>query len=338
MPKIELHRHLEGSLRLTSLVEIAEKHNIMMPEYEVETIRPFVQVLPNQPRTPQNFMGKFSTLRQFYLSPEVIKRIASEAVIDAAEDNIKYFELRFTPTTLCTIIKSPPAEAIKWVCESATQTAKECDITVRFIISMNRHEAIHIAEEVTELAIKMQHFGIVGIDLAGIEQGYMASSFKHVFERGKDAGMNITLHAGEWEGAQSVWDAVGNVGGVQRIGHGIRVIEDPGLISVIRDRGIVLEVCPSSNVDSGAVPSFEDHPLHKLIEAGIAVTLNTDDPLVSNITLSDEMVRAMNYFGLSLDDLKRHTITAAHAAFLPDDERKQLVKQFENWLHTTENT
>lgn len=333
MPKIELHRHLEGSLRLETLVDVARDYGIEMPEYEVETLRPFVQVTPSQPRSMQNFMSKFHTLRQFYLSDDIIKRMAHEVIVDAAEDNVKYFELRFTPTTLCTIVKCHPGDAIEWVCKTASNTARDYQIEVRYIISMNRHETLEIAEEVTDLAISLRDLGIVAIDLAGVEQGHPASKFKHVFKRGKDAGMYVTLHAGEWEGAQSVWDAVGNVGGVQRIGHGVRVVEDPALMSVLKDREIVLEVCPSSNVDSGAVAGFQQHPMTKLIEAGMLVTINTDDPLVSNITLSEELARAATHFGLTLDDLKHHTLVAANAAFLPDEERKALVKQFENWLY-----
>ncbi len=336
MPKIELHRHLEGALRLESLVDIAETHNIMMPEYEVETLRPFVQVLPNQPRTPQNFIGKFSTLRQFYLSPEIIQRLTREVVIDAAQDNIKYMELRFTPNTLCKIIKCDPADAIKWVCETALATAQEYDIEVGLIVSVNRHEGVDVAEQATDAAIRLCHYGIVALDLAGVEAGYNASTFKHIFQKGAEAGLNITLHAGEWEGAQSVWDAVGNVG-AERIGHGIRAIEDPGVISILKERGTVLEVCPSSNVDSGAVPSFDAHPLRELIDADLKITINTDDPLVSNITLSDELVRAMQYFDLTLDDIKKHTMTAAHAAFLSDDKKATLVKRFHKWLYTTED-
>ena len=333
MPKIELHRHLEGSLRLTSLVEIAEKHNIMMPEYEVETIRPFVQVLPNQPRTPQNFMGKFSTLRQFYLSPEVIQRFTREVVIDAAQDNIKYMELRFTPNTLCKIIKCNPADAIEWVCDAALATAQEYDIEVGLIVSVNRHEGVEIAQQATDAAIRLCHRGIVALDLAGVEKGYSASNFGHIFQKGAEAGLNITLHAGEWEGAQSVWDAVGNVG-AERIGHGIRAIEDPGVISILKEQGTVLEVCPSSNVDSGAVPSFAAHPLRELINEGIKVTINTDDPLVSNITLSDEIIRVMTHFELTIEDIKKHTMIAAHAAFLKADKKAALIQRFHDWLYT----
>ena len=333
MPKIELHRHLEGSLRLTSLVEIAETHGIMMPEYEIETIRTFVQVMPDQPRTSANFIGKFSTLRQFYLSPEVIQRLTREVVIDAAEDNVKYMELRFTPNTLCKIIKCNPADAIQWVCETALQTAEEYDIQIGLIVSMNRHEGVDIAEQAADAAIKHYHMGIIALDLAGVEEGHSASKFKHIFQKGRDAGLNITLHAGEWEGAQSVWDAVGNVG-AERIGHGIRAIEDPGVLSILKERGTVLEVCPTSNVDSGAVPSFAAHPLRELIDEGINVTINTDDPLVSNITLSDELYRTITHFDLTIDDIKKLTLLAAKSAFLSDDKKQDLILRFQNWLYT----
>ena len=332
MPKIELHRHLEGALRLESLVEIARENNIPMPEYEVETLRPFVQVMNGQPRTPQNFLSKFSTLRQFYLSPEIICRLTREVIIDAAQDNIKYLELRFTPRTLCNLIKCGPEDAIHWVYQTARETSQEYDITVKLIVSINRHEGVELARQVAMAAADRRDNGVVGLDLAGVEVGYSASQFRHIFREAREAGLHITLHAGEWEGAQSVWDAVGNVG-AERIGHGIRVIEDHGIITILKQRQIVLEVCPSSNVDSGAVASFADHPFRRLVESNLQVTINTDDPLVSGITLTDEMLRTVEHFNLTLDDLKRHTMVAAHSAFLPDNERAVLVTQFENWLY-----
>lgn len=333
MPKIELHRHLEGSLRIETLVEIAEQYDFEMPEYEVETLRPFVQVMAGQPRTPQNFIGKFSTLRQFYLSPEIIRRLTREVIIDAANDNVKYFELRFTPSTLCKIIQCPPEDTIRWVCEVARETSALHDIDVSLIVSINRHEAIEIGERVVDAAINLQHLGIVGLDLAGLEKGYRASDFKHLFERGHQAGLMLTIHAGEWEGVQSVWDTITGIRSVKRIGHGVRVTEDRGVMAVLRDRQIVLEVCPSSNVDSGVVASFDSHPLIDLLRAGVPMTLNTDDPLVSNVTLSDEMMRAITYFRLTIDDLKYLTMTAARAAFLPDKKRNQLVNKFRGWLY-----
>lgn len=331
MPKIELHRHLEGSVRLTTLVEIARDHGIEMPEYEVETLRPFVQMMPGEPRSWQNFLGKFRTLRQFYLSPGVIRRITQEVVIDAAEDNVRYMELRFTPRALCNITKCSAHDAVRWVCEAVAETVQAYDIEVRLIVSPNRHESIDVAEAAIQAAIDHMHMGVVGIDLAGIETGYMVYPFRDLFKRGREAGLHVTLHAGEWEGPESVWDAISNVG-AERLGHGIRSLEDVGVVNVLVDRGITLEVCPSSNVDSGVVADMAAHQLPQLLEAGIHCTINTDDPLVSGITLTDELLRVVRHMHLTVDDLKAMTLTAAESVFLPDADRRALVRRFQTWL------
>lgn len=337
LPKIELHRHLEGSIRLTTMVEIAEQFGIEMPEYEIETLRPFVQVMPGEYRSDKTFLGKFKTIRQFFLSTEIIARMAREAVEDAANDNIKYMELRFTPKALCNICKCTPHDIVTLMCETVAAASAEFGIQTRLIVSINRHEGFDIAEQALQAALAHRNLGVVGFDMGGDEAAYPASLFLDLFRRAKAEGMRITLHAGEWEGAQSVWDAVGNLG-AERIGHGIKALEDPGVIAVLVGRGIVLEVCPSSNVDSGIVSELAVHPLPELIKSGVKVTLNTDDPLISNITLSDEIFRAVQYMGLTLDDVKQHIMIAANAAFLNGEEHVALVKQFHTWLYASEST
>lgn len=332
MPKIELHRHLEGAVRLTTLIDIARENGIEMPEYEVETLRPFVQMMPEEPRSWQNFLAKFRTLRQFFLSPRVIRRISREAVIDAAEENIKYMELRFTPKALCNITKCSIHDAVGWVCQSVQETAREYDIDVRLIVSMNRHESVEVGEMAVEAAVDHMDRGVVALDLAGVETGYRAYPFRAVFHRARDAGLHITLHAGEWEGADSVWDAVSSVD-PERIGHGIRSIEDAGMVNVLLDRNVTLEVCPSSNVDSGVVHSLATHHLPVLMSAGLPVTINTDDPLVSGINLTDEIIRVMQHLEFSLEDIKRMMLNAAQAVFLPDSERRALVDRFQTMLY-----
>lgn len=318
-------------MRLSTLVEIARDNGFEMPEYEEETLRPFVQMMPYEPRTWQNFLGKFRMLRQFYLSVPIIRRIAEEAVIDAATDNIKYMELRFTPKALSNITKASYYDTIRWVCEAATDTAHDYDIDVRFIISMNRHEEVEIAEQVIEAAIAHMNVGVVGIDLAGVELGYPIYPFIDMLKRGRDAGLYITLHAGEWDGAHSIWDAI-SFAGANRIGHGIRAVEDAGVIEVLRENAIPLEVCPSSNVDSGVVTDYASHQLPLLWDAGVKVTLNTDDPLVSGITLTDELVRVVERLPFTIDDIKKMTINAAEAAFLPENERRRLIRYFQQAL------
>jgi adenosine deaminase len=224
---------------------------------------------------------------------------------------------------------------VRWVCETVAETADEYGMVVKLIVSMNRHESVEIGEKVTQAAIDYMDMGVVGIDLAGIEAGYAAYPFRDVFERGRRAGLGVTLHAGEWEGPQSVWDALSNVG-AHRIGHGIRSIEDTGVVHVLLEQDVTLEVCPSSNVDSGVVATMSSHQLPVLLASGLNVTLNTDDPLVSGITLTDEIVRVMENLPITLDDVKQMTLNAAKAAFLPNDEKRDLIKYFERLLYASD--
>lgn len=330
LPKVELHRHLEGSLRIETLLSIAMEYDITLPSVTAETLRPYVQLMPDEPRSMQQFLSKFAILRQFYRSEAIIKRVTREVIADAAEDNIRYMELRFTPKALNNIVNRDYQEVISWVCEAAKEAAEANNIKVGLIVAMNRHESLDIALNAFEAALALRGQGIVGVDLAGQEANYPVSLFRVLFERARAEGLGITIHAGEWAGPDSVRSAVEI--GATRIGHGIRTIEDPDLVQMLVEKGIVLEVCPSSNVDSGAVASLKEHPLEKLYTAGVRTTINTDDPLISGITLSDEFARVLNATSLTLNDLKRMQILASRAAFLPSSERTALAAQFEAWF------
>lgn len=331
MPKIELHRHLEGSLRLSTLVDIAAQYDLEMPEYNIETLRPFVQMMPDDPRNSEHFLGKFMTLRQFYRTPEIIARITREIVEDAAADNVRYMELRFTPKALCNISELSIEEIVELVCDTANATAREQGIVVKYLVSMNRHESVELGEAALRAAIRNQHRGVVGVDLAGDEANYSSLPFRHLFLRAKSAGLGVTIHAGEWAKADSVWDAIGNLS-ADRVGHGVHVIGDPAMVQVLVDRNITLEVCPTSNVLSGIFGAMAQHPLRDLTRQGVATTLNTDDPLICNITLSDEIMIALEHMQLTLDEIKQMMIRAAQASFLPDAERAELVRQFQAYM------
>jgi adenosine deaminase len=331
LPKIELHRHLEGSVRLETLVAIASEYGIEMPEYTVEDLRPFVQVMPNETHNSQHFLAKFQTLRQFFRSPEIINRVAYEAVADAAADNIKYLELRFTPPALSSVMNCSYHEVVDWVCTATAKAAAEYDIEVRLILSMNRHESTEIGEQVLLTALDFRDRGVVALDLAGNESGFSAEPFGKVFERVKEAGFGITIHAGEWAGSDNVRHAIEHLY-ADRIGHGVRALEDKSVCELVVERGIVLEVCPTSNLHSGVVDNWSMHPLGPLYRQHVLTTINTDDPLVSNITLSNEFEQVIANLSFSLDDVKQQILTAAGAAFLPDSERTALVAKFETWL------
>ncbi|MEO1441066.1 MAG: adenosine deaminase, partial [Chloroflexota bacterium] len=308
-----------------------------LADMSLEELRPHVQMVPGQALSSDVFLSKFRTLRQFYNSPETIQRITREVVIDAALDNIKYMELRFTPRALCNVIGCEYPHVMNWVCDTVAETAARYDIEVRLLVSMNRHEGEQIGNEVLDMALRYRDRGVVGIDLAGQEKGYSAKPFAPIFLRAKAEGLQTTAHAGEWMGAQSVLECVEQLQ-VNRIGHGIRAVEDNTIVAILADRGIILETCPTSNLHSGVVKDLEQHPLIDLHNAGVRTTINTDDPLISNVTLTTELLDVMFTMKLSLDDIKQQTLNAMEGAFLPDDERNAMVEKFNVWLEDVIHT
>lgn len=321
LPKVELHRHLEGSLRVPTMMEIVRAHDLDVKN--TGYLRPLVQVEHEDPYTFENFLSKFGTLRLFYKSPEIIKRITEEAIEDAAEDNIRYLELRFTPVALARAEGFPMGRVVDWVIESVKETASRYEILVQLIVSVNRHENIRQARKVLEVALDRMDRGIVGIDLAGNEAEFSAKPFQDLFLAARRAGLKITIHAGEWGGAENVRQAIEDLG-AERIGHGIRVMEDPSTVALARERGTLFEVCVTSNHHSGVVGELSDHPIRRMIEAGLNVTINTDDPSISRISLSSEYQTIHEQFGMPLKVLEERIQAAVAGAFIPLELRRRL--------------
>jgi len=330
LPKVELHRHLEGSLRLDTMLDISRAHGLTVPA-SIMRLSNLVQVHDEEPYTFANFLEKFKTLRLFYRSPDVIHRVTREAIEDAARDNVRYMELRFTPVALSRAERFPLHDVMDWVCTSTEKAAREFGITVKLIASVNRHESPELAEQVAWLAADHIQRGIVGLDLAGNEADFSALPFAPIFREAKESGLHITVHAGEWGGAENVREAVERLG-AERIGHGVRVMEDASVVALARERGTVFEVCITSNYQSGVVPALSDHPLPRMLQAGLNVTINTDDPSVSRILLSEEFQLASEDLGIPIGTLKERVLAAVRAAFVPKDEQEKLIKLFEKEL------
>lgn len=328
LPKIELHRHLEGSLRLTTLAEVNREYHLGFPENDIDALRAYVQIT-DEGGDYRVFLSKFGNLRRFYQSPELIHRFAYEAVADAAADNIRYMELRFTPMALARSQNYPLEEVTEWVLTAVEQAQRDFPIKVRLIINFNRHEDVSIGQRSTHIAIANKHRGIVGIDMGGDEANYSAEPFTWLFQQAQAAGLGITVHAGEWAGVQNVLYALEMIG-TTRIGHGVKVMDNSSALAIARERGTVFEVCVTSNVQSGIFQRFIDHPIKVMYDLGLNVTINTDDPSVSNITLADEYHIVAASMGFEIADIIRMTLTAAEAAFLPPDEKQQLIAQFKH--------
>ena len=324
-PKVELHRHLEGSLRLDTMVDIARQHGITIPA-DVLRLSNLVQVQEEDKFTFQNFLAKFNTLRLFYRSPDAIHRITREAVEDAARDNVKYMELRFTPVALSRAERFPLHDVMDWVISSAAEAGANHGVIVRLIASMNRHESTELAEQVAWLAAEHLANGMVAIDLAGNEAEFPTEPFYGVIKEARQAGLHVTIHAGEWGPATNVKEAIERLG-AERIGHGVRILEDENIMALARERGTAFEVCVTSNYQSGVVNSLDTHPLMRMCDAGLNVTINTDDPSISRITLSHEYYTACEDLRMPQNTLRQRIVAAADACFLSENEKEPLVNQ-----------
>lgn len=335
LPKIELHRHLEGSLRLSTLQEIAREYDLGVPAGE--NLRPLVQVIQSDPRTSENFLSKFEVLRKFYRSPEIVKRITEEAIADAAADSVHYLELRFTPAALSKAAGLQLGQIIDWVIEGAKEAQTKYKVMTGLLVSINRHESLELAGRIAQEAVDRSSSGIVGLDLAGDEAHFPAVPFEPIFREARQAGLKTTIHAGEWGPAGNVAEAI-ELFRADRIGHGVRVMEDPEVAAAAREFGTTFEVCPTSNYQSGVVANLAQHPVQKMIESGLNATINTDDPGISQISLGEEYALVCDSIGLSLEILQGRIIAAAQAAFLPAEEREMLVTSLKKQLESTINT
>jgi adenosine deaminase len=323
LPKVELHRHLEGSLRLSTLQEIGFAHGIPLPG--TGELRDLVSISQEDKLTFENFLSKFQTLRLFYRSPDVIHRITREAIEDAASDNVRYLELHFTPVALSRAERFPLADVMDWVLQAGEKASSEFQIKTRFIASVNRHEGPSVAAEVASLAAERKDQGIVGLGLAGNEAEHSGLDFQKVFKEAAESGLRLTIHAGEWGGPQNIANAI-TILGAERIGHGVRVIEDGNVLALARERESAFEVCVTSNHQSGVVSKLREHPLPVMLQQGLNVTINTDDPSISMITLGNEYRVVCEELGLTQTTLRDRVLAAARASFLPDVEKKQLVE------------
>ena len=334
LPKVELHRHLEGSVRLRTLLEIGRAHGMDIPG--TRKLRELVQIASNEEYTFTNFLSKFQTLRLFYRSPEIIERITLEAIEDAASDNIKYLELRFTPVALSRAEGFPLEDVIEWVVSSAKSAERLYGVKTRLIASVNRNEDIQQATQVVKTAVDYKDNGVIGVDLAGDEANFSGMGFIGVFKEAKQAGLKITIHAGEWAGSESVSNAILYLG-ADRIGHGVRVLEDPKVVELAREKEIPFEVCVTSNYQSGVIPSDNVHPITRMLDLGLNASINTDDPSISQITLSDEYQFICDDLGLSIDNLITRIESAAASSFVSNQEKVELLQMLKNELSAVKN-
>jgi len=330
LPKVDLHRHLEGSLRLKTLVEIAQEHGIDLPSYDIEYLRPFVTVTNEKPDF-HLFLEKFRFLRRFYPTQAAVERVAYEAVADAAADNVEYLELRFNPVAQAREQGFSLDQVTAWVCGAVARARRDYGVRANLIVQIGRDESLETASQIADIAVAHRNDGVVGLDLAGDEVGYPARRFAEVFQRARREGLGVTVHAGEVGAPENVREAI-ELLGARRIGHGVRSIENSDVVQLLRSREVTLEVCPTSNLQTSVVRRFWQHPLPDLLALNLRVTINTDDPSVSDTTLTDEYMTAMLAMGVTLEQIKHVILTGVAGSFQPPEERERLAEWFRRKL------
>jgi len=332
LPKVELHRHLEGSMRWQTLLAMARANKVDAPFRNEADFRKHVQCSADDPRDLLSFLSKFRN--DWYASIEDVYQVAHEAVEDAVRDRVIYLELRFSPAHYAAQTGFALDDVIRAVLSGAGDAAKGTDTDLRFIVTLSRNkQSLEKMTKILEIIAPFQDQGIVGVDLAGDEINFPPENFESIFKGLKDKrGLFSTIHAGEVTHAEQVRTAVERLE-ADRIGHGVRSVDDPKIQTMLMQRGIPLEICLTSNIQTGAVKKMEEHPLVELLKAGIPVTLNTDDPAISDITLSNEWRLAHEVLGLDMEDIQHMQTTAIQHAFLSERERRLLEERFMHLWH-----
>nr|WP_294574362.1 adenosine deaminase [uncultured Romboutsia sp.] len=321
LPKIELHCHLDGSVRVDTIIDIAKKEGIKLDSYKRCDIEKLVQV-PNDCTSLNEYLKRFDLPNKVMQSSENIKRITFELLEDAQKENIKYIEIRFAP-----LLHLQKGLSIEEVIQSAidgiNQAQRIYDIKGNIILSCMRNMSEDDAILLIEKGRKFLNKGVVAIDLAGPEEEGFANKYKRAIELARSYGYNITIHAGEAASAQNVIDAI-NILKAQRIGHGVRIKDMKDAYDLVKKTGVVLEMCPTSNIQTKAIECLNKYPLYDFYKDGIKLSINTDNRTISNIDLSNEIKVISDEFNMSKEKYKDIYLNTIDAIFADESTKKWL--------------
>ncbi len=318
LPVTDIHRHLDGNIRAQTILDLGRQFNLALPAATLEALRPHVQVVENQPDLV-SFLNKLDWGVKVLGDLDACRRIALENVEDAARAGIHYAELRFSPGYMAMNHNLPVAGVVEAVIDGVKAGCQKYNVDVRLIGIMSRTFGDEAC--LRELEVLLAHRDhITAVDLAGDELGFPGSEFLSHFTQARDAGFRVTVHAGEAAGPESIWQAIRELG-AERIGHGVKAIEDRALMDFLAEHRIGIESCLTSNIQTSTVSSLAHHPLKQFLEHGILATINTDDPAVQGIELAHEYQHAAPAAGLSAAQIRQAQENGLTIAFLSDAEK-----------------
>ena len=331
LPKVEVHDHLDGSLRPQTIIELAAESGVELPSDDPAELAAWFHRGADR-KSLSLYLEGFGATVSVLQSEEALERVARESLEDLAADNVVYAEIRFAP-----VLHQARGMSLEHVVRAVLkglQTGREATgVEFGLILCAMRDQTV--SRETAELAVAFRHDGVVGFDLAGDEHGHPPKKHLDAFEYIRERNFNITIHAGEAFGMESIWQAI-QICGAHRIGHATRLLEDMvvrgtriermgTLAEFVRDKRMPLEMCLSSNVQTGAAKTLDDHPFPVYYRNNFRAFLCTDNRLMSNTTLSQEMELAVTHFNLTLDDLEKITINAMKSAFVHHDDRIRII-------------
>lgn len=323
LPKTDLHVHLDGSLRLSTILDLAERQKVELPAHDEDGLRRAMNLGQNCGSLVE-YLKAFDVTLRVMQTADALTRIAYELAEDAAKENVRYMEVRYSPM-LHTRRGLKLTTVVEAVLEGLRAAQKDFRIESNVILCGIRNVSPDVSLEMAELCVAYKNRGVVGFDLAGAEYDHPAKHHKAAFQLVRDNNINVTIHAGEAYGPQSIAQAL-HVCGAHRIGHGCRLREDGDLLHYVNDHRIPLEVCPSSNVQTGAIRDLASHPLKLYVALGLRVTVNTDNRLVTDTTVSKELWLCAAQMGLTLTDIKQIVTSGFKSAFLPFHVKQQYLR------------
>ena len=312
MPKVELHVHLDGSIRPETVAELLNK--------DIESIREEM-IYDENCKNLNDYLTKFDIPIKVMQEASSIERIAYELGLDLVTDGIVYAEVRFAPFKH---IKS--GLDVHEVIDSVLKGFSKVNIKINLLLCMMRDSSFEENKQVIDLAVEYKNKGVVGIDLAGAEAIYKTSDFKELFKIAYDLNIPYTIHAGEADGVESIKSAIDM--NTNRIGHGVRIIEDLNLIEELKSKNILLEICPTSNIQTGVYETIEKHPIKKLYDLGCLISINTDNNTVSNINLSSEYEKLYNTFNFTLNDFNKINEYSIKYSFADEETKNKILNNY----------